>query len=145
MRLRLRLRSVLIGVAMLAIGLAAWVTIERRTERFTHLAAYHLQAHFILAEQADGPRECLEPEDDDWETAVEQRFAARRERVYLAYEAATYHWDLFEKYRKAAASPWLSVRVDPLPPQMANPRFNADSGYVETVRDWDYRLSCKYQ
>jgi hypothetical protein len=138
MRLRLRLRTLLLGVALLAVGLAVWMAIERRSKQFTRLAAYHLQAHEILVDQAGGPLQCLQVEGDDtWETAADKRFSARGERQYLASKASTYHWNLFEKWRKAAESPWLSVEVDPPSPPMANPPFDADSSYDQIVLDWD--------
>jgi hypothetical protein len=68
--------------------------------------------------------------------AIENRFAARSAPEYLAYKASTYHWDLFEKYRDAAATPWFCVNDDPPPPQLANPRFKADSSDEQEVRDW---------
>ena len=70
MRLRWRVRSMLISVALVAIGLAAWVALERRSEHFTHLAAYHLQAHGELVDQAGGPLQCLQLEGDEALEAV---------------------------------------------------------------------------
>ncbi len=146
MRLRWRVRSMLISVALVAIGLAAWVALERRSEHFTHLAAYHLQAHGELVDQAGGPLQCLQLEGDEaLEAVMEGTFAARGKQEYLAYKASTYHWDLFEKYRNAAARPWLSIEADPPPPPMANPRINADASYVQAVRDWDKFLSSGFQ
>ena len=138
MRLRWHLRTLLIGVALLAVVLAAWRAIDRRSRRFNHLAAYHLQAHEILADQAGGPLDCLEIEDGEtFEAAMERRFEARGEREQLAFQASIYHWNLFETYRKAAASPCSWVAADPLPPRMANPRFHPHASHDQTLRDWD--------
>jgi len=134
-------QSLLVGVAQSAIGLAAWISIHRRSEHLMLLAAYHLQAHEVLLDSAGGPLECLQVGDGEtWESAGEKRFAARGGRELLAYKASTYHWDLFEKYRKAAASPWSPVEADPQPPRMANSRLDADTSYVQMVRDWDKPL-----
>ena len=138
MRLRWRVRSLLVGIALLATGLAAWVAIERRAGRFRSLAAYHLPANGILVDQAGGGLECVQVgEDETLEAAVERVFAARGGQEYLASKAAMYHWALFEKYRAAAATPWRSVAADPPSPPMANPPFHPDAGLVRVVRDRD--------
>lgn len=138
MRFRWRLRTLLIGIALVAIPLAAWSAIQRRADRFTHLAAYHLQAHEVLIDEAGGVLECLQVEDGETlDSAAEKRFAGRGQREFLAYKASIFHWKLFEKYQKAAANPWLGVEADPPPPKLANPRFNLSEHYAELVRDWD--------
>lgn len=145
MRLKCRVRTLLIGVAALAV-IFAWVAIDRRSKRFNDLAVHHLQAHEILVDQAGGPLDCLQVSDDEtWETAAEERFAARGEREHLAYKASRYHWELFEKYRRAAVHPWLWVVADSPPPQMANPRFIPDASYDQMVRDWDKPPSGGFQ
>jgi hypothetical protein len=138
MRLHWRLRTMLVGVAALAVVLASAAAVHRRAEHFRRLAAYHLQACDFLLDQAGGPVKCLQVgEGEDWDTELEKRFAVRGDRKYAAYKAAKYHEELFEKYRKAAEGPWLPVAADPRAPAMANPSFALHPDYARMVRDWN--------
>ena len=110
MGLRWRVRSLLIGVAPSAIGMAAWVVVQRRSEYYTHLAAYHLQAQDRLRGGRRLPPCFQLGEGETLETWEEELVAGRGRREHLAYRASTYHRDLFEKYREAASRRGCSSR-----------------------------------
>jgi hypothetical protein len=140
--MRWHVQSALVAVAVVAVLLGAGLAVRRRAERLVRTAAYHLQAHELLVEQAGGPLECVEAEgDEDFEEATERIFAAVGGREYLAYRASMHHWHLFEKYREAASRPWLPVASDPPAPELANPRLERDPTYDDRVRGrgkpWD--------
>jgi hypothetical protein len=102
MGLKWRLRSMLVCVAALAICLGAWVSIQRRSERFSRLAAYHLQACDVLLEPAGGPLECLRLDVDGSRKVVTKKvLAARGPEQYLAHQAFNYHLEAVRRVRQS--------------------------------------------
>ncbi len=85
------------------------------SEHFTHLAAYRLQAHGELVDQAGGPLQCLQLEVPGVGSGHGRLSQPKGKQEYLAYKAST-SLQRLEKYRNAAARPWLVSRPTRQPP-----------------------------
>lgn len=132
MRLRWRVRSLMAGMAILAVLLGAAAGIERRRESFRRLAAYHFHAEDSLFERAGPLPDCgTGMTDADREEIVK----SRGREAYWAYQAALYHDELGNKYLEASKRPWLPVSADPPAPPSANPELEADARWDELVND----------
>jgi hypothetical protein len=118
------------GVALSAAMLGITVGVHRRRESFRHLAAYHLQAYYLLIIKAGGPLECT---DGITPSDFERIFCDRGPQECLAYRAAMYHDELCEKYLRAAEHPWCLIADDPPAPPTANPKFEADPSYYKEI------------
>jgi hypothetical protein len=131
MRVRVRLRTIMIALALLAGLLGTASAIERRVESFNRLAPYHVQAGHVLIDAAGGPPLCgtgLTVRD------FENFFCARGPDQCRAYRAACYHFDLAKRYRGAAKHPWLPAANDPQPPPGAFPRLKSAPVYPGNMR-----------
>jgi hypothetical protein len=139
-RLRFRIRSVLFGIAILAITLGGIVRIGRLKQlrdRYQDLSARHAQVEIIVRSEqqyaesraAGGERSAsrweslLEKVNENGKSEVQQmadksRSDARRYRAdaLRAKIRADYHSALRNKYRRAASRPWASVEADPPQP-----------------------------
>jgi hypothetical protein len=130
MRLQMRVRSFTIAIAAFAGLLGAAAAIERRSESFKRLAAFHLQASSILM---DGAGERLFCVTGLSEADLERIFCSRGPNECCAYKASRYHNELSEKYEFAAKHPWLPVSDDPPPLPGTFPEFKVDSIYYEML------------
>jgi hypothetical protein len=132
MRFHLRVRTVMIAIALLAglLGIAAGI--ERRVESFKRLAAYHYQASAILIDHAGGPLLCGHGLTD---VDFERIFCSRGPDKCRAYKASCYHSELADKYDMAAKHPWLPVSNDPPPIAGTFPKFEVDPVYYEFVNE----------
>src|SRR5262249_9336293 len=102
--MRLRVRTLMGAVALLAglMGMAAGI--HRRAESFKRLAAYHDQASCVLIDQAGGPLPCG---TGLTESDIAKIFCNRGPSECRDYHASQYHWELAQKYRCAAKRSWL--------------------------------------
>jgi hypothetical protein len=130
MRLHLRVRTVMIAIALLAGLLGTAAGIERRIESFKHLAAYHYQASSVLIDRAGGSLFCGTGLTD---SDFERIFCGRGPDECLAYKASCYHSELADKYQMAANNPWLPVSNDPPPLPGTFPKFEVDPLYYDLV------------
>jgi hypothetical protein len=89
---RMTTRRWMIAVAGVGIVLGASVELQRRHDRFLHLAKHHEMQSFKLTD----------------DTGLDARM----------WSDAKFEWHrrLGEKYRRAATSPWLPVEPDPPAP-----------------------------
>jgi hypothetical protein len=135
MRVRLRVRTVMLAIALVAGLLGVAAAMERRVESFKRLAAYHEQASSVLIASAGEPVFCgtgLTASD------FERIFCSRGPVECRAYKASRYHSELAEKYIMAAKHPWRPVSDDP--PRLTGtfPQFESDPIYYSYVnRDID--------
>ncbi len=103
---RVRLRTLLIAVAVAALPLATWARIEARRVQFRSIAAQHRKKIIGLV--------CYRGGWNIFPVAIikgEYRIL-RESEVKLD----TWHLRLSEKYARAAESPWMPVAPDPDPP-----------------------------
>jgi hypothetical protein len=91
---RFTVQWLMVTVAVVAVGLATWIGLERRRARFQRLFIYHR----TIAGRATIHN--LTPD-----------------RPY--FESARWHWhhELARKYGRASISPWLPVAPDPPKPE----------------------------
>ncbi|HWE36796.1 MAG TPA: hypothetical protein VG406_09540 [Isosphaeraceae bacterium] len=137
-RLNWRLRTAMIGVAVIALALGAWqrwASLQATSERHGALEAEarRLAEHArATGETARGILRSYERFGDGAPPGVDAAgFARQRERYrqLAAYDEqvpallrdAAYHAELKEKFRRAAAHPWLPVGPDPPPPRPRDP------------------------
>jgi hypothetical protein len=91
-RPRIRLRTLMIAVAVAALPLGLWAGIERRRAAFDRTAAYHV-TQVVGLTVGGRPLTPSERRRDEW------------------------HYALFLKYREAAFRPWIPVGPDPPEPE----------------------------
>jgi hypothetical protein len=84
-------------VAVAALAIATAIVVQRRRERFTALAADHGAASAVVL-GTSGPLP----------SSMELR---------VAQAVAHWHWNMQQKYLRAARYPWLPVPPDPRPPK----------------------------
>jgi hypothetical protein len=107
--LRIRVRTLMIAVAVAATGMGIWNHVEElRTQAFLYsfVAALHRRAETIhtYPQKYDGCcLGCFGP--------------AFKANPRLDPILAVYHGRLHRKYAYAASYPWLPVRPDPPPPE----------------------------
>lgn len=104
---RLRLRSLMIVVAVVALPLATWTRIEARREQFRRTAAFHRDEIVGGISIRGNGRLSIFP------------VAAKVEYQILSQtqvDLDMWHLELSEKYEQAAERPWLPVAPDPDPP-----------------------------
>lgn len=135
-RVRVTVRRVVVAVVLVALPLGLIAAVQYREARFRRLAAYHLQCQDVLYDEL-GYYECnsFQREDETLEEALDRVHAARGPEVHRAFRASLYHSRLYEKYVRAAASPWRPVAPDPPPPPRANPRLVPDGDCDRVIRD----------
>lgn len=116
-RLRVHLRTLLIGVAVPGSVLAMIAEGQRRRDLFRRLA----DGHRSTARSYDDAHGCWHvapwPSEADRLAAEETRMAARA-RIKASpagyrLRVADYFWSLAKKYESAARYPWLPVTPDP--------------------------------
>ena len=115
--MRLRLRTLIIVVAAVAIPTAIWAQIEARRDRLRRLAAYHLS--LVVSPIRVG----LSPGHYGVIGSMPGGKVVSHEQTDLDL----WHLGLSEKYRKASKRPWLPVPPDPEPPGTAA-RFEVQKG-----------------
>jgi hypothetical protein len=101
-----RLRTLMLGVAVLGSSLGAFGALWRRSIVFRERADFHHVAANILAEQ--GGSGCMDNGEND------ELYDPALRRAYL------YHRRLGKAYSRAARRPWLSVTYA-APPRWAYP------------------------
>lgn len=126
-RIRFSIRSLMIVVALTAIALG----LVQRRAAFQRTAHDHAQRElyndllpqFIFRHASDedfvvedlpGGGFTVRPADTPEAT---KRFEYRRSKVQRAKLLANYHGLLKRKYEKAAATPWILLGPDPVPPE----------------------------
>jgi hypothetical protein len=101
---RIRLRGLMLALAITSLPLAFYATVEARRSRFLQLAEQHRSQivsvhgtapYFKIIYVKPGGRFLTESElrRDDW------------------------HWQLWVKYSRAAERPWMPLRPDPPKPE----------------------------
>lgn len=93
LRTRLTVRTLMLGVALLAITFGGFIECERRRERFRDMAARYNLLRLQLYESASFP-------DNPLDRAKADYFG----RMWL-------------KYKQAARFPWLPIKADPTEPR----------------------------
>jgi hypothetical protein len=133
MRLRLRLRTHLWFVGLVALSLGLVIGMERRRASLLHLARYHRMASInrgFVADWVRGGRiyEFLNVREIDEiaaEMGVKRHRVPDRDIARMLDAASTFHFDLMRKYHRAWTRPWLAVACDPPAPRFAYPSVPA--------------------
>ena len=121
-RLRLRLRGLMIAVAIIGLLLGGSVALQRRSLRFKQLARYHAQGALLYARHGSGmfhdDTTCAEFREQEYSPSPNGQhyhpiggFLTKRDGLWLRY-----HEQMAGKYVSAAESPWLPIAPDPPPP-----------------------------
>ena len=119
----MKLRSLLIGIAIVACLLGAGDASRRRGEMFRKLALYHRWARYCVGDDFyPGPFCGNAYSSEPW--YYEERAKIRKR---FCQEAHDYYKFLAWKYFRATKYPWLPVAPDRTPPPLAFPK---------TVVDW---------
>jgi hypothetical protein len=113
LRLRFKVRTLLIAVAVFASALGAAIEIWRRSASFVRLADFHHVAAHVLSEA--GGSGCMDNGTND------ELYDPILRKAYL------YHHNLGRAYSRAARRPWL-----PVPPE-ANPAWAYPPDLVEAL------------
>ena len=121
----LRLRSLMVAIAVIAIILGVVAGLKRRRDRLRGLVVYHFEQTFRysdLQREADGSVKWIESQylalGVDALTSAEPGMRPLRVRAAQFGDLAAYHARMLRKYRLAAARPWEPLESDPpLPPE----------------------------
>ena len=104
-RIRFRLRTLMIVVALLAVFLSRWVNLRERIayhrQELSKVLVSDLEIYLMLTPVQGVPDEVLQPQRDAVKPICELRY---------------YHYDMVEKYEAAFRRPWLPVPPDPPAP-----------------------------
>ncbi len=130
MRFRLQMRTLMVGVAIVAAGMGVANMLRVRGQALSRSADYHHQASSELFEAAGGPLLC---NTGMTEKEVEAYYCSNGAKECEAYHAAKYHAALAKKYEAAAARPWCWVPKDPPAPPCAFPKLGAPNPYHDKL------------
>lgn len=109
-------------VALIACAAGTVVGLQRRSDSFRRLAAYHEQAAISLYVEDVG-QICLDGVDSraDLNSIIKDRGS----RAWLAFQAAEFHERQAKRCARVAERPWLFAATEPRPP-LSYPNFKFD-------------------
>jgi hypothetical protein len=108
---RFRVRTLMVAVAAIAVGLGSLFWLSKRRDEFLKLAAQHSSEAGRL----------------EWELVAKEQGWGDRGSDARARAFDAIHWNgrMAAKYTHAANRPWLSVPLDPPPPQPPSERMTS--------------------
>jgi hypothetical protein len=151
-RFRIKLRLMMVAVAVLALPLAATSQILARKHRFQSLASLHRTESDIYLDQAGGSEllcgdALSRMSKESVAEMIEEIYKRRGHLEFHYYKLSMLHESLRSKYEEAALRPWLPVESDPpeVPFHAESQRSEHTARIAEMNAGWEKIVASKSQ